>query len=69
MNTTELIRVIGKTGLLAGRRNALGRQIELNVSVRITDVRNTRFGHIDYLVTPIAGEGEVWVDSERVTLD
>lgn len=62
MNTLELSKVINRTGVLAGRRN------EFSTSVRIVDAR-VRWDKIDYLVTPLSGHGEVWVDSERVTLD
>ncbi len=37
----------------------------LDVGVKISDVR-VRFGHIDYLVKPLNGKGEVWVERHRV---
>lgn len=37
----------------------------LDVGVKIADVR-VRFGHIDYLVKPLNGKGEVWVERHRV---
>jgi len=40
---------------------------DLIVEVKITDAR-FRFGHLDLLVTPVAGEGERWVEQHRVTV-
>lgn len=37
---------------------------ELRVEVVVLDVR-TVFGRTDYLVTPVAGSGTTWVDSDR----
>ena len=37
----------------------------LDVGIKIADVR-VRFGHIDYLVKPLNGKGEVWVELHRV---
>ena len=37
----------------------------LDVGVKIMDVRH-RFGHIDYLIRPLNGQGEVWVERHRV---
>lgn len=39
----------------------------LEFGVKITDVRK-RYGHVDLLVTPRSGEGERWIQSDRVTL-
>ena len=38
---------------------------ELTIGVRIKDAR-VRFGHIDLLVQPLEGEGEVWVEKHRI---
>lgn len=40
----------------------------LSFAVRIIEAR-TRYGHLDYRVTPLAGSGERWVEQHRVTLD
>jgi hypothetical protein len=37
----------------------------LTVQVKVLDVR-TRWGALDYLVTPVVGSGEKWVSGERV---
>lgn len=37
----------------------------LNVQVEIKDVKNS-YGRDRFLVTPIAGSGEVWTESVRV---
>lgn len=39
---------------------------DIKVAVRITDRRNI-FGRQEFLVTPIAGEGEAWVTDKRFT--
>lgn len=58
----EMAKYLGKSGTLtvAGSRLAF--------RVKVTDVR-VRFGQIDYQVTPVAGVGEAWHDSQNVTLD
>lgn len=61
MNTLELAKTIGQVGLLLGRRN------EFATTVRITDAKHV-YGCVRYLVTPINGQGSVWVDSSRVQL-
>lgn len=40
----------------------------LSFAVRIIEAR-TRYGHLDFRVTPVTGEGERWVEQHRVTLD
>ena len=37
----------------------------LEIRVTVMDARQ-RFGSIDYLVSPVAGSGMVWVTSDRV---
>ena len=59
MSTLELSKAIGQPA----RINQGG----LTVRVRISDVKQA-YGNIRYLVTPLAGEGSVWVDSNRVVL-
>ena len=41
---------------------------DLMVEVKIADAR-LRFGHLDLLVTPVAGTGERWVEQHRVTVN
>ena len=38
----------------------------LSFMVRVKAVRN-RFGHIDALVSPVAGSGEKWVQASRLS--
>lgn len=40
----------------------------LSFAVRVVEAR-TRYGHLDFRVTPIAGNGERWVEQHRVDLD
>ena len=61
MSTSELMLVIGKTGLLAAEG--------FSVLVRITDARGPNWGRIDYHVTPVSGQGSVWVDANRVKIE
>jgi hypothetical protein len=59
MSLKDIVAVIGKTGdLYTG---------DLHVEVKILDVRQ-HHGQTDYEVTPIAGYGQQWVLSTRVTV-
>ena len=58
----ELKENIGKQGLLSVTGTAL------KIGVTILDARS-RYGHLDYKVTPIAGEGETWHASTAITLN
>ena len=40
---------------------------DLQISVNVVEAR-LRFGHLDLLVTPVAGTGERWVETHRVAL-
>ena len=62
MTASEMARYLGRTGTLtvSGTR--------LQFRIKVTDVR-ARFGQIDYFVTPEAGNGEQWHDSQNITLD
>lgn len=57
---TELGAVIGKTGTyrLDGAHG-------FSVWVKVLDTRE-RFGEVDYLISPVAGEGQRWVVSYKV---
>lgn len=61
MTTSELMQVIGKTALITYPDT-------MQYSVRIVDARGPNWGRIDYQVTPISGQGSVWIDSKRVTI-
>lgn len=41
---------------------------ELTIIVRILDAR-THYGRIEYLITPQAGAGHMWVHSANVRID
>ena len=56
----ELKQNIGKTAMLTVSGSPL------RFAVLILDSRN-RYGHIDYLCQPIAGEGSQWHQSDSVT--
>jgi hypothetical protein len=62
VTASEMARFLGRTGTLVVSGTRLG------FRVKVTDVR-VRFGQIDYYVTPLAGVGEAWHDSQNVTLD
>jgi len=57
--TPDLAAYRDRTGTLAVDK--------LNIDVKITDAR-MRYGHLDLLVTPIAGQGERWVEQHRIEL-
>lgn len=57
----ELSRLIGRTGLY-GVKGAI------SFRVTVTDWRN-RYGRIDVLLVPEAGEGETWTEITNVRLD
>ena len=56
MTTKELAAMLDVTGIILHDR--------LNVEVKVCDVK-TSYGQVRYLVTPIAGAGQVWIDSMR----
>lgn len=60
MTARELAQNIGGHGVLS--------VAGLRVRVKVLDVRQA-FGRIDYLVTPIAGSNEKWVQADGVKLD
>lgn len=60
MNTKELSELIGKSALLTT-------ELSLTVPVTIADVRQA-YGRTDFLIKPVNGSGERWVNSERVTI-
>jgi hypothetical protein len=62
MTAQEMTALIGKRGSLSvsGTR--------LRFAVEIRDVRQ-RFGDLDYLVAPLAGEGETWHAASHVKVD
>lgn len=40
---------------------------DLKVEVTVEDAR-MRFGHLDLLVTPVAGSGQRWIEQHRVQI-
>jgi hypothetical protein len=59
MTGRELAAMIGQ--------NATYRVGALTLAVTVTDAR-TRFGNLDLLISPDAGTGEQWVQSDSVTM-
>lgn len=57
MTAREAKQLMGKTGSLE-----LG---GLSVSVKILDVRES-YGRVDFLVSPVAGSGQVWKSESNV---
>ena len=39
----------------------------MTVNVKIVDARR-RFGHLDLLVVPVSGSGEVWVERKNIEI-
>lgn len=56
MTTRETMAVIGREGIV--------RYDTLKVGVRVLDVK-TSYGCTRYLIAPIAGGGEAWIDAAR----
>lgn len=61
MTASELGVLVGQTGAYRPSR-------DLNFEVRVLDAR-TRYGTIDVLIAPVAGNGSQWVTLDRVGLD
>lgn len=60
MTVTQLAAIVGKTAWMRPVPKLL-------FAVKILDAR-TRFGHTDYLVSPISGSGETWVESTNISI-
>lgn len=56
MTTRETMAVIGREGIV--------RYDTIKVAVRVLDVK-TAYGCTRYLIAPLAGGGEAWVDAAR----
>jgi hypothetical protein len=61
MTMTEMIQ---KYWLLKGQRSTI-RMDGLTIQVKVIDLRRV-WNRVDALITPIAGEGETWVDASRL---
>lgn len=61
MTATELARLIGATGSFHATR-------DLNFEVRVLDAR-TRYGSVDVLIAPKAGNGSQWITLDRFEPD
>jgi hypothetical protein len=58
MSVAEMAQVIGKVADL--------RIESFQIKIRILDVK-VSYGNTRYLVKPVAGSGEAWVDESRVS--
>lgn len=58
MTVAEAAQLLGRTGTI--------RQAGLTVGVTVIDVKQS-YGRTRYLVSPLAGKGEIWV--EQVTIN
>lgn len=56
-----------KAGLVNKGKIGIVTLDELQFGVIIKDAR-VRFGHLDYLIAPLSGEGVKWVENHRVTI-
>lgn len=61
MSVAEMAALIGATGGYRPSR-------DLQFQVRVLDVR-TRYGTVDVLIAPVAGNGTQWVTLDRFTPD
>jgi hypothetical protein len=57
LQATDMIQHVGKIGKFSAQG--------LTFPVRIKNARYN-YGHLDYLVTPVEGEGETWVLASRI---
>ncbi len=66
-----ILNIIQKDGITEGlaNRGKLGmvKLDDLIFGVTIKDAR-FRFGHLDYLIEPLNGSGEQWVENHRVEI-
>lgn len=62
MTHAQLSQHIGRAGdwILADR--------PLNIRVTVEDARES-YGRLQYLIQPVAGRGQTWIDASRVRLD
>ncbi len=67
-STRDLAAVIGLGGRLRITPDRSKRVEGLCVDVIIEDARRV-YGRIDYRVTPLSGDGAMWVHSDRVALE
>lgn len=61
MKASELAKTVGQVGVLRVSGTAL------LFEVKVCDARY-RYGHLDYLVSPIAGSGETWHQASQITI-
>lgn len=65
MSVQELAAMIGQQGTVEVRASD---KETFRVAVVVLDVKQA-YGHTRALVEPVAGEGRVWVGSERVRME
>jgi hypothetical protein len=65
--TVEAPSAIEAARMNVGRTGMLDIEKGLQMEVRILGVKS-RYGHTDMLVTPVAGNGEAWVEATRVVI-
>lgn len=63
MSIRRLASLIGQTTMVS----PIGWP-KLNFEVRVVDVR-LRYGNVDVLVQPVAGDGEHWICADHTTLN
>lgn len=54
-------------GAYKGKKGRI-KENNLTIDVKIIDARR-RYGHLDLRVTPISGEGEVWVERKNIFIE
>ena len=76
MTALELSQAVGKIGFLpfgetktTWRANTPHVTLEqIRVQVRILDAK-TAYGNARYLITPVSGSGQTWVNADRVQIE
>lgn len=61
MTSVQLQKYIGREGIFAQSSN-------IKFRVRVVDAKHN-FGRLDFLIAPVAGEGERWASETTVILD
>lgn len=62
MTAAELTELVGRSGVWRTIGDCL------KIRIKTLDARQS-YGRVDVRITPEAGNGEAWVDSDFVTLD
>ena len=66
MTARQAKQLLGQTGVMGMDTGQEGSK--LYIEIKIVDIREV-FGRVDFLVTPIAGSGQVWKAQHNVRIE